>query len=307
MRSIIVGLLAVGVALGGWAAAQDSTPDEPPLRLKKKNRPAEEPKAEAPKEPKEPKANEEPAKPAPPPRPDKPDQPKDNDREQLKPKGGPEGPEATEPEVDEQEVLNRIGKNMRTSEDRLANRELTDGTRQVQEDIVKDIDSLLNQMQNGGGGGGDDQQNQNQDQQQQQQGGGQQARNRQQQGGGQQQRPGMASRRGGRGQQQRQQASRRQRGQGQGQGQDQQTAGKPQGQGQRPDQQAANGTNPQGGGRSEGDVNKLSEIYKDVWGHLPETLRAEMNAYSKEQFMARYNDLIRQYYSTIAEKGRRKE
>jgi hypothetical protein len=52
--------------------------------------------------------------------------------------------------------------------------------------------------------------------------------------------------------------------------------------------------------------NKLGDLYKDIWGHLPETLRQEMDQYSREQFMAKYNDLLKQYYSTIAEKGRRK-
>jgi hypothetical protein len=31
-----------------------------------------------------------------------------------------------------------------------------------------------------------------------------------------------------------------------------------------------------------------------------------MDQYSREQFMAKYNDLLKQYYATIAEKGRRK-
>jgi len=49
------------------------------------------------------------------------------------------------------------------------------------------------------------------------------------------------------------------------------------------------------------------EEYKDVWGHLPESLRAEMNAYSNPApFMPKYDDLIKKYYRTIAEQGRRK-
>ena len=51
---------------------------------------------------------------------------------------------------------------------------------------------------------------------------------------------------------------------------------------------------------------KIADLYKDIWGHLPETLRQEMNQYSREQFMAKYNDLLKQYYATIAEKGRKK-
>ncbi|MFL5245273.1 MAG: hypothetical protein ACJ8FY_24520, partial [Gemmataceae bacterium] len=61
--------------------------------------------------------------------------------------------------------------------------------------------------------------------------------------------------------------------------------------------------------KTEGDggPDKLADLYKDIWGHLPETLRAEMNAYaSREEFMAKYRDLLKQYYTTIAEKGQRK-
>jgi hypothetical protein len=40
---------------------------------------------------------------------------------------------------------------------------------------------------------------------------------------------------------------------------------------------------------------------------MPESLRAEMRAYSNpEPFLAKYDDLIRQYYRTLAEQGRKK-
>jgi hypothetical protein len=49
------------------------------------------------------------------------------------------------------------------------------------------------------------------------------------------------------------------------------------------------------------------DLTKDVWGHLPESLRPAMNAYSNPQpFMPRYDDLVRKYYRTIAEQGRKK-
>jgi hypothetical protein len=63
-------------------------------------------------------------------------------------------------------------------------------------------------------------------------------------------------------------------------------------------------TGREGKNRQEG-ANKIADLYKDVWGHLPESLRQEMNQYAREQFMAKYNDLLKQYYATIAEKGRR--
>jgi hypothetical protein len=75
-----------------------------------------------------------------------------------------------------------------------------------------------------------------------------------------------------------------------------------------PQQQAQNqsGNNPRGGRTGPEGMSKIADLYKDVWGHLPETLRQEMDQYSREQFMAKYGDLLKQYYATIAEKGRRK-
>ena len=67
-------------------------------------------------------------------------------------------------------------------------------------------------------------------------------------------------------------------------------------------EEAARGNAPAGS-----NIRKIADLYKDVWGHLPETLRQEMNQYSREQFMAKYNDLLKQYYSRIAEKGRQKK
>ena len=43
-------------------------------------------------------------------------------------------------------------------------------------------------------------------------------------------------------------------------------------------------------------------VAKQVWGHLPERLRQEMNQYYKEQFMPKYGDLLRQYYGALAER-----
>jgi hypothetical protein len=66
------------------------------------------------------------------------------------------------------------------------------------------------------------------------------------------------------------------------------------------------GSNARGGKPGQEEMSKIADLYKDVWGHLPETLRQEMDQYSREQFMAKYGDLLKQYYATIAEKGRRK-
>ncbi|MGH7172006.1 MAG: hypothetical protein ACRELG_17160, partial [Gemmataceae bacterium] len=72
-----------------------------------------------------------------------------------------------------------------------------------------------------------------------------------------------------------------------------------------------NGKNGNGGGGGDKDDrarNKNADLDKQgVWGHLPQTLRAQMDAYSNPQpFMPKYDDLIKRYYRTIAEQGRRK-
>ncbi len=292
IRRMIVGLFGVAFLLAGLAIAQDPPKDgdDPPVRLKKRNRP------EAGE-----KAAEEQPKPAEPPKDKerlKPKEPKEGD-----PKAGDEPPQGDDAQMDETEVLNRVGKNMRTSEDRLDHAELTDGTRQVQDDIVKDLDSLINKMQNGG----DDQ---DQSDQQDQQGQQQNQQNKQQSG--KQKQNGQVKI--GMGQQKRSLKGQRQARASQGkkpgekkQGQQQANAGQQQG-GQN-QQQAQQQPSPEGGGggKSQGQAGKLAEMYKDVWGHLPETMRAEMNAYSREQFMAKYNELIKQYYSTVAEKSRKND
>lgn len=44
------------------------------------------------------------------------------------------------------------------------------------------------------------------------------------------------------------------------------------------------------------------EVAKDVWGHLPDKLRQQATQYYKQEFMPRYSDLLRLYYSSLAEK-----
>jgi hypothetical protein len=42
------------------------------------------------------------------------------------------------------------------------------------------------------------------------------------------------------------------------------------------------------------------DVVKEVWGHLPDKLRQQVTQYYKEQFMPRYSDLLKQYYSSLA-------
>jgi hypothetical protein len=46
---------------------------------------------------------------------------------------------------------------------------------------------------------------------------------------------------------------------------------------------------------------KLADLYRDVWGHLPDRLRQEMDLYYREKFMPRYGELLRRYYAALAE------
>ncbi|GIW78707.1 MAG: hypothetical protein KatS3mg105_0514 [Gemmatales bacterium] len=182
-----------------------------------------------------------------------------------KKRSGPEAPAAKRGEAPE-ETLKRIAQNMRRSEKRLEQKLVDEGTRQVQRDILKDLDDLI-------------------------------AQKRQQQ---QQQRQQAGSRGGQSGNDQ---SSRRSTSTG-----DQQKGTK-HAPGQR-SSQATTRSNGNNGGDGRGNKadqnsNKLADVYKDIWGHLPEKMRQEMDAYSREQFMMKYRDLLKQYYKTLAEKGRR--
>jgi hypothetical protein len=71
--------------------------------------------------------------------------------------------------------------------------------------------------------------------------------------------------------------------------------------------QTGSGRTPTGGrGRPESDgmADRFADVAKDIWGHLPETLRQEVDHYYRDQFMPRYRDLLQQYYSRLAERDR---
>jgi hypothetical protein len=272
-RRLLPILLAGTAVLASLSwAADDPAPDpnDPPPRLEKKNKPRA-----------------------------KVEQPKDPGAEEKKPEAEPK--EAKEPEPppdageDEKEVLQRVFRNMRAVEERLANKELNDGTRQTQEDILKDLDALIRMAENPppGGGGGEDKDNQDKKDNQ-----GAQA-----QAGGSRSKPSGTL-----------MGQRNQQARGRGRGsQNQMAGGKPgtgSGQQQQNPNDLANGSGNAGGGGGQdrpGEMNRNADLFKDVWGNLPETLRAELNAYARtDQYMAKYDELIKKYYRTIAEQGRRK-
>jgi len=249
-----IGLLFWFLVSGFWfmpLAAADDDPkpgqSEPPVRLKKKSKP-----------------NEDADK-------DKKLQPPKKEEAGKEAKEGDEP--AVEPEQDPKEIIGRISKNIDSTKARLAQKDTGDGTQQLQRDIVKDLDALIEQS------------NRQQQQQQQQDQSGQSSNSRQQ-------RNQQASQRRNSGQQKRQASSQKSAQSGQ---------PKPQ------SQQQANGQKPGAGGAGgkKSDAPN-ADLYKDIWGHLPETLRKEMDAYARVEFMSKYNDLLQQYYSRLSEKGRSK-
>jgi type IV secretory pathway VirB10-like protein len=243
IRLAIAGFLALILAALATADGPKPEDTEPPVRLKKKVRPVK--KAED--------------KPAP-----KKDQPKE------KKEAEPKEPEPPDQADNEKEILERIGKNLRESTERLERKDTGEGTRQAQRDVVKDLDALIAH-------------NRKQQQQQQQQD--------------QPSNPGASGRKSKDQRQASGQSSRPPR-------ERKNRPGNPRRQ-SNPSTQA-NKSNRGGAGKtSSGEATKTAESQKERWGELPETLRMEMDAYSRERFMSRYSELLKQYYSTIAERGRR--
>ena len=288
MKRRLLPMLVLGLVLPALILAADEPPagpgdGTPRLKRKKRGGDTEPPKTDKKAPDKEPPV------------------PKAKDEEPLVPEdGGPAG----EPEEDDKDILERIGKNMRAVEEKLGSRELGEPTRQQQGDILRDIDKLIKKSENppqGGGGGGGGQPppqggNEGQDKQQ----------SKSKSGKGQPKagKGGMGSM--AKGGQKRQPRNQRQPGGSKGNATARNQSNP--GSSKSPPQPGSTGNNPGAGGA---DNPKAPEndrrAINDQWGHLPESLRAEMNAYSNPQpFLPRYDRLIREYYKTIAEQGRKK-
>lgn len=48
---------------------------------------------------------------------------------------------------------------------------------------------------------------------------------------------------------------------------------------------------------------RLREMLKQIWGHLPPQIRDQMQSSSIEEFLPKYEKLIEEYYSRLAEEG----
>ena len=69
-------------------------------------------------------------------------------------------------------------------------------------------------------------------------------------------------------------------------------------------QPGGNAGNPDGkGGKGGSTLPVNDDVAKEVWGHLPDKLRQQMTQYYKEDVMPKYAELLKQYYSSLSEKG----
>jgi hypothetical protein len=193
-------------------------------------------------------------------------------------------------------IIERLNKNMYSSEERLGKKDPGEDTRKIQDDIIRDLDELIKQQGKGGGGGGG--------------GGGGAGGGGGSAGGGQSGSGGSAG--------SRSVTKRGSRSKGNGQAkQDKNSADKPGKSDGNKEGQSAQGTpgkNGPGGGMAgkpqandPKEKNTIADLFKDVWGHLPQNKRQEMDAYAKERFLRKYEEILRQYYRTISEQGRRKD
>jgi hypothetical protein len=268
------------VLMMGLVIAQEDKPpsNEEPVRLKKKKtNPAEPAKAQA--ETKK----------------DLPD-PKDVKNSKA---GSPDhsGKDSTavSPAEEEGEILRRIEKNLKDVEDRLGNLEVSDATVQKQRDILEDLDKLLKKQQDR-----NSQKNSSKSMSQQKKSSSQkqdsnsekQKRNQDQANQQKKDKSGLDK-------------------QNQADKQGKQNSGKmAQGKSDSGEKEGRQ-NQPDGKGGSEKvqyDAGPGGEMFKEIWGHLPETLRAELNAYgAPRQFMDRYDAMIRKYYTGVAQKGSKKK
>jgi hypothetical protein len=242
-------------------------------------------------------------------------------KEKGKAKGKKEGKDGKEDDADEakktKELVSRIARGMEQSGKRLSEKDPREVTQQIQRDVVKNIDELIEKLkkdnedkQGGGGGGGGgaaDKQAGNKGGQ----GGGDAKANNQGGGGAKSQ-----AKNGGQG---KQQAGGQGKGKGGGRGKQQaQGKGKGQGGGQGKKQEKGGqlGSNKKGKGKDGGlgtaktdklRHNPLANVSpgRGIWGELPQIGRRQMDAFGQELPLARYERLLEQYSEALAELERR--
>lgn len=180
-------------------------------------------------------------------------------------------------EKEKDDKLNRIAKGMRNAGEKLDGDETGEETRKVQQQVIKDLDDLINQLQNpppsGGGGGGGD---------------------------------GASSRAGksGQGQMQKMQSkgqlgkSEQSKGQmGSQNAQLNKSGGK-----DRKDAQGSDERTDSERKAAEEEARK-KKLEMDVWGHLPPHMREQLlNTYG-ERMLPKYQQLVKQFYESLSEQS----
>lgn len=289
----------------------DETKGEPPVRLKKKktSKPSEsesKPMAEESSQKKKNSEDDPSAK-------KEKNLPKEKDKDQIR------------DDMEEEEILGRIGKNVKDVDDRLGNLDLGDPTLQKQRDILEDLEKLLRKNQNEQSESKQSKTNpssKSETRDQDSKNVPDQSSSSKDSGkdGVKQKQDGSARKQDATGMQQEKKQGpsvKGDPGMGEVKPKDSQGGGKAGGSNSEKtepsnpgksgakESKAANG----GGGDSSKDkVNPAADVFKNAWGHLPETLRAELDAFGMpNQFMDRYDEMIRKYYSKVAEKGGRKK
>lgn len=179
-------------------------------------------------------------------------------------------------EKEKENKLDRIAKGMKNAGAKLDGDETGEETRNVQKQVIKDLDDLINQLQNpppsGGGGGG---------------------------GGGASSRSGKS----GQGQMQKMQAkgqpgkSEQAKGQG-----SQNSSSNKSGSKDRKDAQGSDERTESERKAAEEEARK-KKLEMDVWGHLPPHMREQLlNTYG-ERMLPKYQQLVKQFYESLSEQG----
>jgi hypothetical protein len=235
------------------------------------------------------------------------------------------------------EIMTRLAKNLAAVEELLKKPDPGDETRKLQRDIIDDLDELIKQQSKSQGGGGGAKSKKDQ-QKQDGSKGGQKDKNDNSKDGQKDKQPGGGQdKQGPKDKQNGDQKAQDKPGKGdQGQGQDKDKnegkdgndkQGTSKDGGKEPDKKGGKDevkkgeVKPSDNKNQSGEQSALGKPKQDPpleakanlnqnrydWAHLPEKMRLEMDTYSKERFMPRYEDLLQQYYRVIAEQSQGKE
>ena len=175
--------------------------------------------------------------------------------------------------------FDRVAKGMRSASEKLDGKETGDETTKIQEQVIRDLDELIKQLQNpppnGGGGGG---------------GGGGSSKS----GGGGTSRQQRAGGRGGKGQPQG--GTPKQPAQGNGGEQGGKERKDAEGSDERTDSER----------KAAAEAARKKKLEIDVWGHLPPHLREQLlNTYG-ERMLPKYEQLVKQFYEALSEQSESK-